>query len=100
MGSASAAGAVENATIIEISLNRNYGEYAFIRMSQSPTGAPECSTNGYWHFTLPLDSAIGKELYAILLTAMAARIPVIAVGLGVCTEQGTVESLAALNPKP
>ena len=55
-------------------------------------GGPTCAAST-WNFTLSLDTAIGKNQYATLLTAFAAGKTVTLNGTGACSDWGNVESL-------
>jgi hypothetical protein len=86
-----------NVTIVQIQLNKNYPNVAFIRVTPAPTTHAECSINGFWHYTLPLSDAFGSKMYAALLTAYASQTLVDIGGMGDCNEMGQVESLMAVG---
>jgi hypothetical protein len=92
---------VVDVLVQELSLNRQLGNIVFVRVSQAPSsGSPSCAINTYWHYTVPLNDEMGKNIYAALLAALMAHTPVSIAGVGACQEYGNVETLAALNPKP
>jgi hypothetical protein len=72
-----------------------------IRASTAPTGTTGCHQNSHWHYTLPLDSALGKNMYALLLSVVATGQPIGLAGSGVCNEytplNNGVESLRAIG---
>jgi hypothetical protein len=97
LSQAAHAGQTNNSAVVELSINRAYGNYVFVRLGNPPSSPAGCSTNGYWHYTLSLDGVAGSELYAMLMTAKASGTNVTAVGTGVCSQYGSIESLAAVS---
>lgn len=87
-----AAGSTTNTTITQISLNSSFGDFIWIQTATAPTGSPTCAASP-WNFTLSLDTTIGKNQYAVLLSALATGQTVILVGTGACSDWGNVESL-------
>jgi hypothetical protein len=96
--SASAVQTYTNATITEVTLNRAYGNFVAITVAGTPTGTTSCAT-GYanWNFTLSLGDAIGTNMYALLLTAVAEGKPVTLYGTDLCSEHAGVESLSLIQ---
>lgn len=88
---------VENVTILQMTIGSTTGNTLFIRTSATPTGATSCHTNSHWHYTLSLDSAVGKNMYALLLSLAATGQPLSLAGLDLCNEFGGVESLRAVG---
>jgi len=92
---------VYNATIVGVTEDIAYPNFAFIKLSVAPTGLA-CGTATTFHYTLPLldpttHQAINQQLYALLLSAYMSGKTVSIVGTGACTEDPTVESLRGLN---
>jgi hypothetical protein len=86
--------------IVEISVDRNLAAGAvFIRLDKSPAPIAACSTNGYWHYTLPQTGDIDKRQFAMLLAAQAAGSTVFMIGSGSCNEFGSVESATRVDIK-
>lgn len=56
----------------------------------TPTGAPACSNLGEW--AIEIDTAFGKSLYAMLLSAQSQGQTVIVEGTNVCSAWGDRES--------
>jgi hypothetical protein len=65
-------GEAANVTIERLQLSKQYGNLLFIRLTTLPTVRTGCSQNGYWHFTLDIGDALGKNMYAQLLIAHAS----------------------------
>lgn len=87
-----------NVTISQVSIQSVNGTTTlFIQTSAPPTGTTSCHTNPVWHYTLSLDSALGKNMYALLLSLVATGQPMGLAGLGACNEYGGVESLRAIG---
>ena len=78
--------------VLQIAINKDLGSLVFVRLDSPPVAPAACSTNGYWHFTLPLVSDLDKRLHAHLLAAKLANATVSISGTGICSEFGTVES--------
>jgi hypothetical protein len=87
---------IENAAVLEIAIIRSYGNYVFIHLDATPQSQPGCHSNSHWQYTLSLDGASGKELYAMLLSARLSGKRVNIVGAALCTEFGQIESLNGL----
>jgi hypothetical protein len=85
--------------VLEIATYKPYGNTVFIRMdtAQSPSG---CSTNGYWHYTLPMNSDADKRTFAMLVTMQITAKPVYLYGAGVCSELADVESALGIRMLP
>lgn len=88
---------ISSTTIVDMAINRDYGNFVFIRVAQTPANPAACSTNGYWQYTLTLSNPGDHELYSMLLTAFSTGAAVDMSGRGVCNEWGTVESLRSLR---
>jgi hypothetical protein len=65
-------GEAANVTIERLQLSKPYGNLLFIRLTTPPTVRTGCAQNAYWHFTLDIGDAVGKNMYAQLLIAHAA----------------------------
>lgn len=87
-----AGSSIQRATILQLHIRKSIGDIVFIRLHALPTGTPSCATNGYWHYTLPLGTPTDSKIYASLLAAFTAQVPVTFSGLGSCNEFGTIES--------
>lgn len=88
-----AGGEAQNATITQMAIYRSLGNFVLIAADVASTGAPACSTNTTWRFTLSLDGVAGRELYAMLLAAQTSGRKVHLAGTGLCSEFAAVESL-------
>jgi hypothetical protein len=77
------------------------GNVLFIRVDPAPTGGTVCHQNAHWHYTLPLDTALGKNIYALLLSMVATGQPIGFAGLDACNEYtpagNAVESVRAIG---
>ena len=80
--------------VIEISIEKDYGNYAFIKVDVPPTAPVACSQNGYWQYTLPLVSEADKRIFSMVMTSYLTQRAMHFRGLGSCNEFGAVESLA------
>ena len=89
---------VANTQIEELSLVREYGEFVFVKLQDSAPRS-DCSTNGYWDYTLPLDTEFGRVLYSTILSAYMAGKSVSISGNsnGLCSEFGSVETLNSVR---
>ena len=88
----------ESAVITTLTVSKAIGNFVFIRVNPAPSGSSQCHTNPSWHYTLSLDDAAGKSMYAILLTAAASKQPVSVAGSeNLCAEFGGVDSLRAVG---
>ena len=85
------------ATISRIAINKTKGAMAFIRLSLAPNTPAACSTDSYWHFTVPLVTDLDKEVYNILVRAHASGRQVYIYGDNVCNDIATVESVFAVT---
>lgn len=83
--------------IVQIAINKSIGAAVFVRLDTVPTGAAACSTNSYWHFTIPLVSDLDKRLYTQILAAKLVNATVSISGTGVCSEYGSVESAGGVG---
>jgi hypothetical protein len=81
-----AAGEAANVRIESMSLALNLGNQVYIQASAAPT-TPACS-HPQWHFVLSLDTAAGKSLYALLLSAEARGTLMHLSGGGTCSPEG------------
>jgi hypothetical protein len=88
---------IANTTIADLSINKAYGSFVFIKVAASPANPAACSTNGGWHFTLPLSTAADQQLYAMLLAAFASGATVDMSGMGACNEHGAIESIRSMR---
>lgn len=90
-----------NVTIAEMVIGTSTQNVLFIRASTTPTGTTGCHQNAHWHYTLLLDSAVGKNMYALLLSMVATGQPIALAGAGACNEYSPlnngVESLRAVG---
>jgi hypothetical protein len=91
-----AGGQVNRATIVNMAINKSYGNFVFIQTSITPTGAAVCA-NSSWQFTLSLSNPGDSQLYAMLLTAYASGALVNITGTGACSEYPTVESVQGVQ---
>lgn len=94
---ASASSDISNTTVVGLSINKTYGSFVFIKVAGTPPSPFACSTNGAWHYTLPLATTADRQLYAMLLAAFLNGTTVHMAGLGACNEYGTIESLGSLT---
>jgi hypothetical protein len=94
---AHAGGYVSNATVLEVSVHRGYGAVAFVKVSATPVDSPACAAGHYWQFTLTLDGVAAKEMYSLLMTAVATGKQVKISGSGSCTEHSQIESIHVVN---
>jgi hypothetical protein len=87
-----------NGKVSAMVLGSTTGNVLYLRVSPAPTGASSCfNASGYWHYTLPLDTALAKNIYTLLLTLSARDQPINFAGLGVCNETSGVETLRAIG---
>ena len=95
-GGASAATEVQG-VVAEIAVDKAYGNFAFVRFDRAPSTSIACSTNSYWHFTLPLSTEAEKRMFAVLVTARAMGSATKAIGSGACSEFGSIESMQRIG---
>lgn len=91
------AGTAENVRVARMQIVRSYGNFVFIHLNPAPSVRASCSTNSYWHFTLSLDDAAGKNMYAQLLSAFASGSLLNISGANACNEFTGVESVVGLG---
>lgn len=96
-GEARASGATGNTVIVEVAIQRQFGDFVLIRTAGPLVGSPSCYTNAYWHFTLSIGNPGDRELYAMILSAFSAGSTVTMSGKGTCNEFGSIESLQSIN---
>ena len=92
-----AAGSATGVRVAKMTIVRTYGNFVFIHLSEAPATRSSCATNSYWHFTLALDDAAGKNMYAQLLAAFASGSLVDISGTDACSEFGAIESVGGLG---
>lgn len=88
-----AAGESGYVKIVSTASASNLGNHIHVKVSTTPTMRPACATHTTWHFTLPLDTAWGKNLYAMLLAAKATGTTVWLSGTGACSQESDIETL-------
>lgn len=88
-------GSAPNAVVERLQINKNLGNMVFIRLAAAPAVRAGCSTHSTWHLLLSLDDAVGRNLYAQLLTAYSLGQSVDLAGSGLCG-WGTIEDLNAV----
>ncbi|WP_129778112.1 hypothetical protein [Peristeroidobacter soli] len=91
-----------NVTIAEMTMGTTTGNVLFIRVNPAPpSNTTPCHQNTYWHYTLPLNTELGKNLYALLLSLIAMDKPFGIAGSGLCNEYtppgNAVESLRGIG---
>jgi hypothetical protein len=92
-----APGEASNVQVGRVHIARAYGNFAFIHLKTAPSARGDCSVNSYWHFTLSLDDAAGKNMYAMLLTALASGSLISITGTGNCSEFSSAESISGIG---
>jgi hypothetical protein len=93
MSPRASAGEAANVRITSMAMAVNNGNHVYIQVSASPAGRPTCASHNFFHYTLALDTAAGRSLYAILLSAEAQGTLLHLSGYNLCTQDSTVESL-------
>lgn len=92
---------LSDAKIVGLELRTDHGEYVFIKTDKhvsTADGRAECSVNGYWEYTLRLDTQFKISMYSTLLTAFAAKTPTTLRGDGEsCNEFPYIESLVGVK---
>lgn len=84
-----AAGEATNVRIRSMAIAINAGNYLYIQGTAPPaTWACAGNPHPYFHFVLSMDTAAGKSLYAMLLSAEAQGTPLSLSGDGTCTSDG------------
>jgi hypothetical protein len=91
-----AATTVWSATVVGVTVDPGYGNFAFIKLSVAPTGLA-CGTDTNYHYTLSFTGTANQQLYALLLAAYMSGKTVAVTGQGSCNEAATVESLRGLD---
>jgi len=100
VASGAAAADVERARVLDLAINKSFGNFVFVKLD-NPHAAPiACAVNGYWQYTLPLDSEVDKKMFALLVTAQTTEKPVSINGAGACNEFAHVESMVVLRLHP
>ena len=90
-GADAAEGSAQSATLVRVQMSRD--NILFIRLAEPPSVRAGCATDGFWHFTLDLDDAFAKNMYAQILVAYAQGQRVHIGGTGFCNEFATAESI-------
>ncbi len=85
------------AVVSRIAINKTKGAMAFIRLSIAPNSPAACSTDPYWHFTVPLVTDLDRELYNLLVKSFSSGRQVYIYGDNACNDIGTVESAYAVS---
>jgi len=79
---------VVGATISDLQINRALGNYVFVKVlggTFSISGGQACGNQfGSWQYTLPMNTAQDRDLYAMLLSAYASGATINIGGAGVC----------------
>ncbi|ROQ23373.1 hypothetical protein [Gallaecimonas pentaromativorans] len=89
---------INGVKVKQLSINENYGDFIFIKLSQSPERIA-CSKNGYWDYTLKLSTDADKALYSMLLMAASSGKSINVSGLDqpACNEFNTIESASRID---
>lgn len=84
--------------IVQMSINKQYGSYVFIKLENSAARI-SCSTNGHWDYTLSIQTEADKAMYSTLLSAYMAgkKVNIYGFSTPVCNEFPSVESMAGFN---
>jgi hypothetical protein len=91
---ASAVGLAQHVTITQLHIRKSIGEVVFVRLSAAPATPGSCvSIGGPWHFSLAVNSEVGKKMLAVLVAAKASGALVTIDGTGLCSEYGGIESM-------
>jgi len=87
---------VEHATIVQLDINKNYGEFVFIKLDTHPDFI-SCAINHYWSYTMPLVSDMDKAMYSALLSAFTSGTKVTIGGTNVCSDFPAIESAQSIR---
>ena len=89
---------IVNTTITRLMMDSQYGQKVFIQTEGAVTReGGHCHSNSTWHYVIATDSEFGKQVYAQLLTAYAAKKQIKLVGTNVCLVHGNIEGLRRLE---
>lgn len=69
-----------------VAIASNLGNQVYVKTSAPATGT--CTTHSLWTFVLSLDTAVGKNQYAMLLSAQARGAVLDISGNGTCSSDG------------
>ncbi|HSX52050.1 MAG TPA: hypothetical protein VLF09_13885 [Cellvibrio sp.] len=83
----SVASQLNNVSVAAININKGLGEYLFIRTSVAPV-QNGCQTDLNWNYVLPLNDALSKNIFSILLAAQTSKAKVTLTGTGTCSPWG------------
>ncbi|QDO85850.1 hypothetical protein FM037_24550 [Shewanella psychropiezotolerans] len=87
---------IVDTTITRLMMDSTYGQKVFIKTAGVVT-RDNCHSTATWDYVLSTDSEFGKQVYAQLLTAYAAKKKLKLVGSGVCIVNGSIEGLKRLE---
>ena len=72
--------------ITSVHLAQQHGERVFVKIAGAYSSEPSCSAGADgWDFMLDISQPTGKAIYAQLMAAQYARVPVQVVGSNLCT---------------
>ena len=97
-GSTVYASEVLDTKIAKMSINKEYGSFVFIKLETSAARIG-CSTNGYWDYTLSIQTDAEKVMYSTLLSAYMAgkNVSIYGFSAPICDEFSSVESMAGFR---
>lgn len=85
-----------NFKVAEMYIDKTIGNVAFVRLNTATLNFG-CSTNSTWHYTIDLNTSVGKSMYSALLAAAASGATVKMYGTNTCVEYGNVETLSGFS---
>ena len=90
---ASDAGVITNARIINLMMDKNYGEKVFLELSRDHSSATRaaCHDSGRWEYVVDTSTPYGKQLLSVLLMVKAQDKAIWFDGTGLCSHTGIEE---------
>ena len=89
---------IVDTTITRLMMDSTYGQKVFIQTEGvAARDSGHCQSTSVWDYVLSTDSEFGKQVYAQLLTAYAAKKQLRLVGSDVCIVNGNIEGLKRLE---
>ena len=86
------AGDIHNAKIVNIMMDKSYGERVYIELDKDLVPRDtECHTSSRWEYVLDTSTTFGEKLYSNLLVLYSTQNPAKFFGTGSCLHTGIEE---------
>ena len=93
------AASVDNATVIRLMFDRNYGEKVYIQLDKHQASPITCHSNSSWEFVLDISDPLGKSMYSSVLALYVSGKNAEFIGTGSCGLHDTIEDLRRIELK-